>query len=118
MKPLSQPVTTLCLLQLFVIACGFLLTRVFVRAWDKMWGDIGALDPASFAVPRFIAAQGLWFLVVPLVWCSIVVLSAQRSQGQGSPSRPVLILGLLLTLVLAAVFSWAVIGSIMTGGHS
>jgi hypothetical protein len=59
-------------------------------------------------VPRFIAAHGLWFFILPFVWCSVVVLSARPADAPGSIRRSVLILGLLFTIALAVVFSCAV----------
>ena len=112
MKPPAPSVTILGLLQLFATGGGYLLTRAFVRLWDRNSGS--ALDPSSMTLPRFMAAHGLWLLLLPLVWCSIVVLSARPADPPGSIRQPVLILGVLLTFGLALISSCAVLNAIVS----
>jgi hypothetical protein len=112
MKPPAPSATILGLLQLFATGGGYLLTRAFVRMWDRNSGS--ALDPSSMTVPRLVAAHGLWLLLLPFVWCCIVVVSARPADAPGSIRQPVLILGVLLTFGLAFVSSWAVLGAIVS----
>jgi hypothetical protein len=90
--------TLLGLIQLFFILWGSLSSRILFRAWEK-YGFTSM--PGFGMMPKFISKNGLWFLVIPVLWA--VVAAPWRSEGQRT--RPVLaVMGFFLTVLIVLFF--------------
>ena len=90
--------TLLGLIQLLFILGGSLFCRILFRAWER-YGFTSM--PGCGMMPKFISKNGLWFLVIPVLWA--IVAAPWRSEDQRA--RPVLaIMGFFLTVLIALFF--------------
>jgi hypothetical protein len=99
-------VTILCLVQFLFVAMGFLITRGCLKLYDRIVpGLLGAHAPAVPALARFVRADGLWCLLVPLIWGVVALSRSDVIQGIASIRPMQFIIGVVLSAVLGLVFS-------------
>jgi hypothetical protein len=97
-------VSVLSLVQVMFVGMGFLFTRCLIRVYEVGNWD-GGTAPARFIppIPGFVASYGLWFFLVPLIWC---VVAASRARIAETTNVTLLdfIAGIMLTIALAGFF--------------
>jgi hypothetical protein len=101
-------VTILCLVQFCFVAAGFLITRACLKLYDLVVP--GMLGPYAPAIPAFIRCVrnfGLWFLLVPFIWCFVAASRSEVSQGVASITLPQFIIGVAITVTLVLLFSFS-----------
>jgi len=103
-------VTILCSLQVFFIVVGYLITRVSIRVLERLWG--GPLNLAGLL--HYVQTFGPWCLLLPLIWGVLAIGFARVDNGNASITKLMFVIGVILTVALALVFSIAVIDSLCT----
>jgi len=100
-------VSVLSLVQVLFVGMGFLISRCFIRVLEIGSWDGGSPSarfiPTIPTIPGFVASYGLWFFLVPLIWC---VVAASRARIAETTNVTLLdfIAGIVLTIALAAFF--------------
>ena len=106
-------VAVLGLLQFLFIAIGFGVTRSFLHLYDQVipevWGKYVRPIPGFLA---FIRDFGLWFVLVPITWSLLAAANGENSHGLVSVPQRYFVAGIVLTVILAALFSLCALGSI------
>jgi hypothetical protein len=109
----SKVVSVLCVLQIFIVIGGFLVVGALVRFYYKLhpWalkpnGNTAHLtgETVLSALTLWVRAEGLWLVLVPVVWCLLAAWRSEGSDGDAVISGPQLIIGLILTVGLGAMF--------------
>lgn len=109
MKMMKLPqkfITVMCLVQIFFISAGFLLTRSFLKLYNKAMPDMGFSEFRKIPAPiQFISSYGLWFMLVPIVWC-VFASSHERSAADCESTTPIqFITGIVLTVAVVLSFA-------------
>ena len=98
-----KAVSVLCLLQIFFVLVGYLLTRACLRFYDQyVVLNFGHYAPRIPRVSDFMREYGLFLLLVPVGWCVFVCI---RGAMSGEISAKQALLGLAFTVGLMTV-SW------------
>ena len=110
MKAMKLPpkfITVMCLVQISLIFMGFLLTRAFLKLYDKATPDMGSFGLRKIpAIVEIIRSYGIWFMLVPVVWC-IIASSRGRAASDDQSITPIqFITGIVLTIAVAVTFSF------------
>ena len=99
-------VTILGLLQFLFVSIGFGVTRGFLHLYDQVipavMGKYAAPIPGLAA---FIRAFGLWFFLLPVIWTFFATASGQSANGSVAIPNKQFILGIVLTVALALLFT-------------
>jgi hypothetical protein len=115
MDALPKFVSIVCLIQTLFIVTGYLITRFWLRVWERFSGA-----PASYAggLLEFVYAYGPWFLLVPVVWGIVATLQMQKEIRGVSFVAIHFVIGIGLTVLIVLAFSVSAIYAIcMCFGH-
>jgi hypothetical protein len=99
-------ITILCLVQFFFIAAGFLVARTSLKLYDQTVPEmLGRHAPRIPPLAQFVRSYGLWFLLVPTLWCVVAVARGQVTAGDASITLPQVVIGILLTVTIVLTFT-------------
>ena len=102
-------VSVLSLVQVLFVGMGFLVTRGFIHFYEVGFGGYWRASWVP-ALPGFVGSYGLWFFLVPIVWC---VVAASRARIAETTSVTLLdfITGIVLTVALGLLFVMSSLGA-------
>jgi hypothetical protein len=106
-------IAILSLIQIFFIVCGYLVTRSCLKIYDRFAADLyGTQAYPRSAIAEFVRSWGLWMILLTLGWCVFASARSRWEHSESSVSSIQFIGGIVLTLVLAWVFSLGAISAI------
>jgi hypothetical protein len=103
-------VTILCFIQVLFIVVGYLITRFSIRVLERFWDGHPPLPDLLHCVRTI----GPWCLLLPLVWGVLAIGFARVDNGNASVTKPMFVIGVVLTVMLVLFFSTAAIDSLCT----
>jgi len=74
MNPTAKVIGRFGVIQLVIIAMGWLATRSFRKLHLVSSSETGLVRPVR-SLGEFFALYGAWFLLVPLIWCALLVFA-------------------------------------------
>ena len=111
MTPAVKLISVLAIMQALTVAVGYLLTVAVFDPAD-FFGDASPRHwPWSIYFAGFMRFSGAWFLVVPGIWLIVASLRLRCSARRYSAHDPVQVAGVVLTIVLFALFVVAIAAS-------
>ncbi len=75
MKPTAKVIGQFGVIQLTIIAMGWLATKAFRKLHLVSVSETGLVRPER-GLGEFFASYGAWFLIVPPLWCALLVFAS------------------------------------------
>ena len=107
MKPTAKVIGQFGVIQLTIIAMGWLATKAFRKLHLVSVSETGLVRPER-GLGEFFAIHGAWFLIVPPLWCALLVFApgdAQRVDDTSAAAK----LSLWFTVIIFIACAFAFI---------
>jgi uncharacterized membrane protein YkvI len=112
MKPTAKVIGLFGIIQLTIIALAWFATRSFRKIHLVAAAEGGWVKPAR-GLSEFFAVHGLWFLIIPPLWCFLMSWGNDDTE-RASDTADTVKAGLVFTVILFIACAFAFMDMVLT----